>query len=102
MPRRVKCQTARPALAWERSQEHWCLGLSSGRKSTCPVSPAQGFGLNPYGMAVALGTLLLTPLGHPVNVLVMGSAKVPQVGSLLTALLFIVVPVFLPLLWPLR
>jgi di/tricarboxylate transporter len=24
-------------------------------------------------MAVALGTLLLTPLGHPVNVLVMGS-----------------------------
>ena len=41
--------------------------------STCPISPAQGFGLNPYGMAVALGTLLLTPLGHPVNVLVMGS-----------------------------
>jgi di/tricarboxylate transporter len=53
-------------------------------------------------MAVALGTLLLTPLGHPVNVLVMGSGKVRQVGLLLTALLFIVVLVSLPLSWPLR
>ena len=26
-------------------------------------------------MAVAVGTLLLTPLGHPVNVLVMGSGE---------------------------
>jgi di/tricarboxylate transporter len=75
------------------------------------ISAAQGFGLNPYAMAmaVALGTSMafLTPLGHPVNMLVMGSGGYKfgdyfKVGLLLTALLFIVVLVFLPFFWPLK
>ncbi len=75
------------------------------------ISAAQKFGLNPYALAmtVALGTSMafLTPLGHPVNVLVMGSGgykfgDYAQVGALMTALLFIVVLVCLPLFWPLR
>jgi di/tricarboxylate transporter len=74
------------------------------------ISAAQKFGMNPYAlaMAVALGTSMafLTPLGHPVNVLVMGTGGYRfrdyfRVGAPMTALLFVVVLVFLPLFWPL-
>jgi di/tricarboxylate transporter len=59
-------------------------------------------------MAVALGTSMafLTPLGHPVNVLVMGTGGYTfrdyfKVGAPMTVLLFLVVLVFLPLFWSL-
>jgi di/tricarboxylate transporter len=74
------------------------------------ISAAQKFGMNPYALAmtVALGTSMafLTPLGHPVNVLVMGTGGYKfrdylKVGAPMTALLFVVVLVFLPLFWPL-
>ena len=66
--------------------------------------------MNPYAlaMAVALGTLaFLTPLGHPVNVLVMGSGGYTfgdyfKVGAPMTVLLFVIVLVFSPVFWPLR
>jgi di/tricarboxylate transporter len=75
------------------------------------ISTAQSFGMNPYAlaMAVALGTSMafLTPLGHPVNVLVMGSGgykfgDYAKVGAPMMALLFVVVLVCLPIFWPLR
>jgi di/tricarboxylate transporter len=75
------------------------------------ISAAQKFGLNPYAlaMAVALGTSMafLTPLGHPVNILVMGPGGYKfsdyfKVGALLTLVLFAVVLVFLPIFWPLK
>jgi len=48
----------------------------------------------------------LTPLGHPVNILVMGTGGYKfrdyfKVGAPMMALLFVVVLVFLPLFWPL-
>lgn len=59
-------------------------------------------------MAVALGTSVafITPLGHPVNVLVMGTGgykfrDYAKVGLPLTAILFMVMLIFLPLFWPL-
>jgi di/tricarboxylate transporter len=75
------------------------------------ISAALKFGLNPYAlaMAVALGTSMafLTPLGHPVNILVMGPGGYKfsdyfKVGALLTLVLFVVVLVFLPIFWPLK
>ena len=59
-------------------------------------------------MAVALGTgmAFLTPLGHPVNLLVMGAGGYQfgdywRVGWLLTVFVFLVIMVFLPIFWPL-
>jgi di/tricarboxylate transporter len=75
------------------------------------ISAAQKFGMNPYAlaMAVAMGTSMafLTPLGHPVNVLVMGTGGYKfrdyfQVGAPMTALLFVVVLALLPVFWPLK
>jgi di/tricarboxylate transporter len=75
------------------------------------ISAAQKLGMSPYAlaMAVALGTSMafLTPLGHPVNVLVMGTggykfADYFKVGAPLAALLFVLVLVLLPVFWPLR
>jgi len=75
------------------------------------ISAAQNLGMNPYAlaMAVALGTSMafLTPLGHPVNVLVMGTGGYKfgdyfKVGTPLTALLFVLVLALLPVFWPLR
>jgi len=75
------------------------------------ISAAQNLGMNPYAlaMAVALGTSMafLTPLGHPVNVLVMGTGGYKfgdyfKVGAPLTALLFVLVLALLPVFWPLR
>lgn len=74
------------------------------------ISAAQRYGMNPYAlaMAVALGTSMafLTPLGHPVNVLVMGTGGYQfkdyfKVGAPMTALLFVIVLVLLPVFWPL-
>jgi di/tricarboxylate transporter len=59
-------------------------------------------------MAVALGTSMAfaSPLGHPVNLLVMGSGGYSfrdygRVGAPLLVLLFLVVMFVLPLIWPL-
>jgi di/tricarboxylate transporter len=58
------------------------------------------------GVALATSMAFLTPLGHPVNVLVMGPGGYRfrdylRVGLPLTLLLFGVVMVFLPIFWPL-
>jgi di/tricarboxylate transporter len=59
-------------------------------------------------MAIALATSVafITPLGHPVNVLVMGPGgykftDYAKVGLLLTLIVFAVILVFLPIFWPL-
>jgi di/tricarboxylate transporter len=59
-------------------------------------------------MAVALATSVafITPLGHPVNVLVMGPGgykfrDYARVGLLLTLVVFAVILIFLPKFWPL-
>ncbi|WP_423226328.1 SLC13 family permease [Candidatus Amarolinea aalborgensis] len=74
------------------------------------IQTAQQASLNPraLAMAVALATSMafLTPLGHPVNVLVMGPGGYQfrdylRVGLPLTVLLVLVVLVGLPLVWPL-
>jgi len=61
-----------------------------------------------FAMAVALAasTAFLTPIGHPVNVLVMGPGGYTfrdyfKVGLPLTVLTFIVVLLVLPVFWPL-
>ena len=66
-----------------------------------PIAEAMMAGA--LAMAVALGTSMtfLTSLGHPVNVLVM-SAGGYKFGAPLTALLFVLVLVLLPVFWPLR
>jgi di/tricarboxylate transporter len=75
------------------------------------ISAAQKFGMNPHAlaMAAALGTSMafLTPLGHPVNVLVMGIGGYKfgdyfKVGAPMAALLFVIVLVLLPVFWPLK
>ncbi len=74
------------------------------------IQTARQTGLDPrsLAMAVALATSMafLTPLGHPVNVLVMGPggyrfSDYLKVGLPLTLLLFAVVMIFLPIVWPL-
>jgi di/tricarboxylate transporter len=74
------------------------------------INAAQQTGMEPraLAMAVALATSMafLTPLGHPVNVLVMGPGGYRfrdylKVGWLLTLLLFGVVMALLPVFWPL-
>ena len=62
-----------------------------------------------FAMAVALATSMafVTPLGHPVNLLVMGQGgyrfrDYARVGLPLALLLFAVVMALLPLVWPLR
>lgn len=74
------------------------------------ITLAQKTGIDPRPMAmlVALGTSMafITPLGHPVNVLVMGPAGYRfrhylKVGAPLTVLLFLVIMLLLPIIWPL-
>jgi len=74
------------------------------------ISAARKFGMNPYAlaMAVALGTSMafLTPLGHPVNILVMGTGGYKfgdyfKVGAPMSVLLFLIVLLLLPVFWPL-
>jgi len=72
------------------------------------IQTAQQVGANPRAMAmgVALATSMafLTPLGHPVNVLVMGPGGYRfrdyfRVGLPLTILLFVLIVALLPLVW---
>jgi di/tricarboxylate transporter len=75
------------------------------------IQTAQRLGVDPRAMAmgVALATSMafLTPLGHPVNILVMGPGGYRfrdyfRVGLPLTLLLFALLVLLLPLLWPLQ
>jgi di/tricarboxylate transporter len=57
------------------------------------------------GVAIAASMAFITPLGHPVNVLVMGLAGYKfrdfrRIGLPLTLLLFFVVMLLLPVFWP--
>lgn len=74
------------------------------------IHTAQQTGLDPralaMGVALASSMAFLTPLGHPVNVLVMGPGSYRfrdylKVGWPLTVLLLGVILVFLPVFWPL-
>lgn len=74
------------------------------------IQVAQAAGIDPraLAMAVALATSVafITPLGHPVNVLVMGPGgyafrDYAKVGLLLTLIIFAVILLFLPKFWPL-
>jgi len=74
------------------------------------IQAAQQVGADPramsMGVALATSMAFITPLGHPVNILMMGPGGYRfrdffKVGLPLTALLFIVVLVTLPIFWPL-
>jgi di/tricarboxylate transporter len=74
------------------------------------IKVAQQTGSNPrsmvMGIALASSMAFITPLGHAVNILVMspGGYKFRdyvKVGLPMTAILFVVVMIFLPLFWPL-
>lgn len=74
------------------------------------IQAAQQMGVDPRAMAmgVALATSMafVTPLGHPVNILMMGPGGYRfndffRVGLPLTVILFIVVLLILPVFWPL-
>jgi di/tricarboxylate transporter len=74
------------------------------------IQIAQAAGTDPraLAMAVALATSIafITPLGHPVNVLVMGPGgykfrDYAKVGFLLTVVTFAVILFFLPRFWSL-
>ncbi|HEY8020176.1 MAG TPA: SLC13 family permease [Thermoanaerobaculia bacterium] len=59
------------------------------------------------GVALASSMAFLTPLGHPVNILVMGPGGYRfkdylRVGLPLTVLLIVVIVAFLPVVWPLK
>jgi di/tricarboxylate transporter len=75
------------------------------------INVAHQFGYDPrsLAMAVALGTSMafLTPLGHPVNILVMAPGGYRfgdylKVGLPLTLLLLLLVTLLLPMVWPLQ
>jgi di/tricarboxylate transporter len=74
------------------------------------IEAARQFNADPRAMAmgVALATSLafVTPLGHPVNILMMGPGGYRfkdffRVGLPLTVISFIVILIFLPIFWPL-
>ncbi len=74
------------------------------------ISIAQQTGVNPrslvMGVAMAASMAFITPLSHPVNVLVMSPGgynfrDFMKIGFPLTVLMFVVVMVFLPIFWPL-
>jgi di/tricarboxylate transporter len=74
------------------------------------IQAAHQAGLDPralcMGVAIATSMAFITPLGHPVNILMMGPGGYRfrdffKVGLPLTVLLFIVVLVTLPIFWPL-
>jgi di/tricarboxylate transporter len=73
------------------------------------IQAAHQFGIDarPLAMGVALATSMafVTPLGHPVNILMMGPGGYRfrdffKVGMPLTILLFILVMLLLPIFWP--
>ncbi len=72
------------------------------------IQMAHSLGLDPralaMGIALASSVAFLTPLGHPVNILVMGravtvSAINAKMGVLLTVIISIVILSVLPLFW---
>jgi di/tricarboxylate transporter len=72
------------------------------------INIAQQTGINPralaMGVALATSMAFITPLGHPVNVLVMSSGGYKfrdfvKVGLPLSIILFVAVMIFLPLFW---
>jgi di/tricarboxylate transporter len=74
------------------------------------IQAGQQAGVDPralaMGVALATSMAFITPLGHPVNILMMGPGGYRfqdffKVGLPLTVLLFIVVLVTLPIFWPL-
>lgn len=74
------------------------------------ILAAQQVGADPramsMGVALATSMAFITPLGHPVNILMMGPGGYRfrdffKVGLPLTVLLFIVVLITLPIFWPL-
>lgn len=74
------------------------------------VGAAQEIGVDPramaMGVALASSMTFLTPLGHPVNVLVMGPGAYRfrdffKVGLPLTLLLLLIMMALFPILWPL-
>lgn len=74
------------------------------------IQAAEQLGVDPrslaMGVALATSMAFITPLGHPVNILMMGPGGYTfrdflRVGVFLTILLFIVVMLVLPLFWPL-
>lgn len=74
------------------------------------IQVAQQTNINPrslvMGVALATSMAFMTPLGHPVNVLVMSPGgynfrDFVKVGVPLTILMFVVVMIFLPLFWAL-
>jgi di/tricarboxylate transporter len=74
------------------------------------IKIAQQTGLNPrsmvMGIALACSMAFITPLGHPVNILVMspGGYKFRDFVKVvlpMTLILFVVVMIFLPIFWPL-
>ncbi len=73
------------------------------------IQAAQQFGIDPrplaMGVALATSMAFVTPLGHPVNILMMGPGGYRfkdffKVGLPLTVLLFILVMLILPIFWP--
>ena len=74
------------------------------------IGVAQKLGADPraFGMGIALATsfAFITPFGHPVNILVMGSAgyqvrDFTRIGLPLTLLLLLLIISLYPLFWPL-
>ncbi|MGW8250541.1 MAG: SLC13 family permease [Anaerolineales bacterium] len=74
------------------------------------ILAAQQVGADPramsMGVALATSMAFITPLGHPVNILMMGPGGYRfrdffKVGLPMTILLFIVVLIVLPIFWPL-
>ncbi len=75
------------------------------------IAISNGMGIEPYPflMAIAIGvsTTFLTPIGHQSNVLVYGVGNYrfsdfARVGALLNVIVFIVVLVVVPMVWPFR
>ncbi len=75
------------------------------------VQSAQQMGVDPralaMGVTLATSMAFVTPLGHPVNILVMGEGGYEfrdffKVGLPLTLLLLVVVMLLLPVFWPLH
>jgi di/tricarboxylate transporter len=74
------------------------------------LQAAQQTGLDPralaMGVALACSMAFMTPLGHAVNVLIMGPAGYRfgdyfRIGLPLTVVVFVVLMALLPVLWPL-
>ena len=74
------------------------------------IQVAQQAGVNPraltMGVALATSMAFITPLGHPVNVLVMSPGgynfrDFMKIGLPLTIILFLVVMIVLPIVWQL-